>query len=324
MPENSWTVGIDIGGTKIEMAQVDREGRLGERIRIPTRADRETEQIINDLVEVLHRLQERVGSPPESIGIGIAGQIEPKTGTILFAPNLRWHHVALTSILSKKMEISTFILNDVRAATWGEWLYGAGKGSKHFVCLFLGTGIGSGIVSGGELLSGASNTFGELGHMVVDYDGPLCTCGNRGCFEALAGGWAVAALARRAMEKDPMRGERLLSAANHQVDKISAVHVIQCAQEQDPLAEEIVEQVIQAVIAGCVSIANVLNPNQLIIGGGLGEALPHLITRIQQGVAKRALQAASKDLQVIPAELGNDAGVIGAAAFAQMHREVHK
>jgi glucokinase len=212
------------------------------------------------------------------------------------------------------------VTNDVRAAAWGEWLHGAGQGCDDLVCLFVGTGIGGGVVSGGRMLAGCSNAAGELGHITVDLHGPQCHCGNQGCLEALAGGWAIARRAQEAIAADPAAGTSLVQMAGGQQKAVTAKIVAQAFHAGDPLAQELVDEVAQALIAGAVGLVNAFNPCRLILGGGVIEGLPELVDRIDQGVCERALEAASAPLQVLPAQLKNDAGVVGAAALA-MHSQ---
>ncbi len=196
--------------------------------------------------------------------------------------------------------------------------HGAGKGCDDLVCLFVGTGIGGSVVSGGQMLAGCSNTAGELGHTTIDLHGPLCHCGNRGCLEAHAGGWAIAQRVREAILKDPVAGVHMMKMVGGQQDAVDAKIVAQSFREGDRLARRIVDGVAQALVAGSVSIVNAFNPCRLILGGGVIEGLPELIDRIAQGTRQLALEAATEPLQVLPAQLHNDAGVIGAASLA-MH-----
>ena len=208
------------------------------------------------------------------------------------------------------------VLNDVRAATWGEWRHGAGAGAQDLVCLLIGTGIGGGVVSRGNLITGASNTAGELGHIVIDQAGPLCTCGNRGCLEAFASGWALAKAATSAIEKEPKLAGALLESVQGHVNDLTARHVVEVARTGDPLAFSLIENAQAALNAGCISIVNAFNPEKLIIGGGLGLSLPKIVENIEAAVAARALKAATKDLKVVQAALTNSAGVVGAASYA--------
>ncbi len=166
------------------------------------------------------------------------------------------------------------------------------------------------------MVSGCSNTAGEVGHMTIDLHGPSCTCGGRGCFEALAGGWAMARDGREAVSADPSLGASLLKLAGGRSEAITAEMVSVAAKEGDPVARRLIENVVQALIAGCVSVVNAFNPCRLVLGGGVIEGSPELVERIDQGVRQRALSAARQSLQILPAQLKGDAGVIGAAVLA--------
>jgi glucokinase len=316
MQDDVWGIGVDLGGTKIEVARVDVSGRLLQRTRRATDVADGPSAVKDQIVDAVREMEEGIDSRPAGIGIGVAGQIDPGTGMVRFAPNLQWHDVPLDSELSDALDLPVLVANDVRAITWGEWLHGAGQGFDDLVCLFVGTGIGGGIVSGGRVLSGCSNTAGELGHITVQMNGPLCHCGNRGCLEALAGGWAIARQAREAIQANPAAGGALLDQAGGELREVSARTVAQAAHAGDPLAQELVDQVAEALIAGCMGLVNAVNPCRLILGGGVIEGLPELVDRVDHGVRERALTAATAPLKVVAAQLNGDAGVIGAAALA--------
>ncbi len=311
----SWAIGVDLGGTKIEVAAVDAKGKMNQRVRRATQAKSGPAVIAGEIISAVRELQKNTDSLPAGVGVGVAGQVDPESGLIYFAPNLDWHNEPLQSDLNHALGLPVVVTNDVRAATWGEWLYGAGQGCNDLVCLFVGTGIGGGVVSGGQLLTGCSNTAGEIGHTIIDLNGPPCSCGSRGCFEALAGGWAIAREAREVISADPSLGATLLKMAG-QPEAITAEIVSQAVGANDLLARRVIDKVTQALIAGCVSLVNAFNPCRLILGGGVIEGLPDLLDRIDQGVRQKALSAATRSLQVLSAQLKNDAGVIGAAALA--------
>jgi glucokinase len=311
-----WAIGVDLGGTKVEVAQVDAQGRVRRRLRRPTDVKDGLAAVEAEIVAAVRELHGSVGHPPAGVGVGVAGQIEPDSGVVQYAPNLGWHEVPFQADLSRTLGLPVVVLNDVRAAAWGEWLHGAGQGYDDLVCLFVGTGIGGGVVSGGQMLAGCSNTAGELGHMTVDLHGPVCHCGNTGCLEALASGWAIARRAREAIAADPSAGAFLLGMAGGQPEAVTAKLVAQAAYQNDPLARQLVDEVAQALVAGTVGLVNAFNPCRFILGGGVIEGLPELVQRVDQGVRRLALAAASSPLQVVPAQLHNDAGVVGAAALA--------
>jgi len=314
--EDQWAVGVDLGGTKVEVAQVAEGGQLRRRVRRPTNVNAGPSIVKEDILVAIRSLLEKEDTKPLGIGVGVAGQVDPKMGVVRFAPNLGWQNVPLQEDLSQASGLPVVVLNDVRAATWGEWLYGAGQGSHDLVCLFVGTGIGGGVVSAGRILNGYNNSAGELGHITIDLSGPLCTCGNRGCLEAFAGGWAIARQAQDAVASDPIAGNHLFKLANGQSTSITAETVSRAAQAGDPLARQLIDRAVEALIAGSVSLVHAFNPHHLIFGGGVTEGQPELVERIAQGVYRRALKVAAASLQILPAKLGGDAGVIGAAAFA--------
>ncbi len=316
MEEKKYAIGIDLGGTKIALGIVDTNGRVLEMVRYETDAEGGPGAVIDQIAKGVKQLERERSSDISGIGIGVAGQIEPGTGAVRFAPNLDWHDVPLQDDLEKISGLRVVVTNDVRAALWGEWLFGAGKDSEDLVCIFVGTGIGGGIVSGGRLLEGCSNTAGEIGHMTIDLQGPICTCGNRGCMEALAGGWAIAARTQAMVKSHPASGNTILQMAGGKLEEISARTLVQAHYAGDPLAKGIMDEVIDALSAGISALVNAINPCRIILGGGIIEGMPELLTRIQEGVKRRALSAATGDLTFLPSKLGNDAGIIGAAALA--------
>lgn len=277
------SIGIDIGGTKVAVGAVDEAGKIVAQNTFPTLFDPQK------LADAIATTISEFSLQPKEVGVGLAGQI--LEGVVSFAPNLHWNNVPFQQLLHQRLQLPVSLLNDVRAATWGEWIHGAGHGVNDLVCLFIGTGIGGGIVSGGQMLTGAANCAGELGHMTVLMNGPLCHCGNRGCLEALASGWALAAQAK-------VDTHQLLAAT-------------------DSASQQLVNQAIEALIAGSTAIVNALNPSLLILGGGLGHALPHLVERVEAGLQKTTLPTTRNSLKLVYAQLKNSAGLIGAASYAR-------
>lgn len=291
-------IGIDIGGTKIVIAIVDETGQILTQKVYPTNAELGPHAIVNNIVKEIEILKSSTSLKPVTIGIGVAGQIL-LDGTVKFAPNLRWRQVPLKNLISDALQMPTWVMNDVRAATWGEWKYGAGKGANDLLCLMIGTGIGGGVVVGGRLLTGANNGAGEIGHFPVQLNGLKCTCGNIGCLETLASGWGIAKLAQQAS-----------------LHVNSTKDVLKLAEQGNQASLEIIENATKAIVAGCIGYANVFNPSHLIIGGGLGLAIPNLLERIERGIKERAFEVASENLKVVRSSLMQDAVAIGAAAFA--------
>jgi len=315
MNKNSWAMGIDLGGTKIEIARVDREGNLGRSEREPTEAFRGPAEVKKRVAEAVKNFVNQVGSSPLGIGIGVAGIVDPRKGIVRLGPNLGWTDVPLKEELEKAVHLPVFVGNDVRAATRGEWLFGAGRGCDDFICIFVGTGIGGGIVSGGRLLSGVNYSAGEIGHMMVGVDGPVCGCGNRGCWEALASGTAIAEQARALIRRDPSKAKDLLDLADGKSEAVTAAVVAKAYEKGSRSAAMLVENLSLVLIAGVVTLVNVLNPARCLLGGGVMEGFPDLIGRIREGVRKRALAPAVEKLEILPARLGSKAPVMGAASL---------
>jgi glucokinase len=195
-------------------------------------------------------------------------------------------------------------------------MYGAGQGVDNLVCLFVGTGVGGGIVSGGKLLEGCNNTAGELGHMTIVTDGRQCHCRNRGCLEAYAGGWAIGERAQEAVSNDLKAGQQLVTLAGS-IEQISAATVTEAYTAGDPLAQRIVEETAHFLAAGLVGIVNAFNPCLIVLGGGVVQGLPEYVSMAEHIVRRNALEAALEGLRIVSAALGNKAGVIGAAALAR-------
>lgn len=315
MSERMYAIGIDLGGTKIEVGLVGCSGFLYKSLRILTDVQGGASAIEQQIIYAVQELEREVSDPVVGIGIGVAGQVAAKTGFVHFSPNLKWHNIPLQDSLSKSLKKTVVVINDVRAATWGEWLFGAGKGCSDLVCMFIGTGIGGGIVSEGRMLNGCSNTCGEIGHISIDLRGPICTCGNRGCLESFAGGWGIAKRTQGAIRTYGVAGTHLLKLAGGQIENVTAKHLLQGAKDKDPLSELLLEEIKIALISGCVTIINGFNPCRLILGGGVVDGMPELIPIIHAGIRKKALKAATAALQVVSAKLGKDAGVIGGAAL---------
>lgn len=310
------TLGVDLGGTKVETSLVDASGRIIASHRRPTDPEKGPDGVVTDVVTCVKTCLGEAGREARSLGIGVAGQVDRATGRVRYAPNLGWRDVDLQTRLEQALGMPVVVTNDVRAATWGEWRHGAGQGVNDLVCLFVGTGVGGGIVAGGHLLEGCNNTAGELGHLTIASGGRHCHCPNRGCLEAYGGGWAIAERAQEAIQSDAQAGQRLVSLAGS-VQEVSAATVAQAYGYGDSLAQRLVEETAYYLAAGVVSIVNAFNPCLLVLGGGVIQGLPALLSMIEKAVRANALETAVEGLHIVTAALGNQAGVIGAAVLAR-------
>jgi glucokinase len=310
-------VGVDLGATKVASALVGADGRVLRRSYRLIRAAEGPSAVVEDVVSGVRACLDAGRPAPSGLGIGVAGQVDADTGVVRFAPNLAWRNVRLAEALSRDLEMPVTVANDVRAATVGEWRFGAGRGCGELVCVFVGTGIGGSIVSGGRLLAGCANAAGEIGHMTLVAGGRRCHCPNVGCLEAYAGGWAIAERAREAALEDPRAGERLVERAGT-ADAISAATVSELARAGDALARRIVDETAEFLAAGMVAVVNAFNPCRLLLGGGVVRNLPPGIVAVaREAVRRRCQPPAARAARVREAALGADAGVIGAAWLAR-------
>jgi len=314
-PRKPITLGVDIGGTKIKTALVDSNDQILSTRKIFTNSNKTPDGVIEDILECVKECLDEVELEAEALVIGVAAQVDTD-GVLISSPNLNWQNVHFKEKLEKRIDLPVFVTNDVRAAAWGEWQCGSGKGATDLAVLFVGTGIGGSIISGGRMLLGCSNSCGELGHITIVAEGRKCHCPNTGCLEAYAGGWAIAERAQEAAIADCDRGKFLISLAGN-LKEISAATVSQAFTRGDPLAIQIVEETGKYLAAGVVSIVNVFNPCLFILGGGVIEGLPELISLVEKETRHKALESSLKNLKIVKATLGDNAGVIGAARLAR-------
>ena len=305
-------IGIDVGGTNVKIALVSDKGKIIYSNSIPTRAEMGYEYTINSMKDAVRDLLKETktkSSDIESMGFGFPGQIDCKKGIVRLAPNIPgWVNVPIAEIMEKEFGIPTRVDNDVRTATLGELNYGAGVGCENLVCITVGTGIGSGLVVNGKLVRGANNAAGEIGHIKLNMQGgPLCGCGDRGCLEAYASGPSIVAMA-----EEYIRGGKSTKYRELANPDITPYIVAVAAKEGDPVAKQIFRIMGDYIGMGLTSVVNLLNPEKIIIGGGVADAGDILLDPIRETIAKRAMTI-QREVEVVPAQLGNTAGVIGAS-----------
>jgi len=309
---------IDLGGTKIFAAIISNKGQVMARKYCLTLADEGPEAVISRILSAIdHLLSQRNidSSQLDSISIGAAGAIDVERGLITSSPHLPgWHDVPLRDIVKEKYKVDTFLINDAGAAALGEYHFGAGQGVNNLILLTVGTGIGGGIIINGRLYSGASGSAGDIGHMVIDVNGPRCSCGNTGCLEALVSGEAVAKEATRRIRQGGRSS--LTEVVGGKIENITAEEVSIAARDGDSLASEVILQAATHLGVGLVNIVNIFNPEMIIIGGGMAKMGNLLLNPARQVVRERAFQLPAQAVQIVPAQLGDDAGVLGAAVFA--------
>lgn len=310
-------IGVDVGGTNIKIALVGTNGEIVYSNSISTRAEMGYEYTISAMKQAVVDLMKETKTDAkniEGIGFGFPGQIDYKNGIVRFATNIPgWVDVPIEEIFEKEFGIPTRVDNDVRCATLGELNFGAGKGCKNLVCITLGTGIGSGIVVDGKLVRGASNVAGEIGHIKLQMNGgPLCGCGDYGCFEAFASGPSIVAMAQ-----EYIKGGKSAKFREMADPEITPYIVAQAAKEGDVVAKRIFTIMGEYVGFGLASVINLLNPERIIIGGGVADAGEIIFAPIRETISKRAMPIAAAAVEIVPAQLGNMAGVIGASLLIE-------
>lgn len=315
------SIGVDVGGTKIAGGLVDAAGRVIDCLRreTPGHAVAMVEEAIVGVVDELRARAATAGHGTVlGVGIGAAGWVSDDGSTVLFSPHLAWRNTSLRADLGERISIPVWLDNDANAAAWAEYRFGAASGHTTAACVTLGTGIGGGIISGGRLQRGAFGVAGEWGHTRVVPNGRRCVCGNHGCWEQYASGRALARAGRELIEVAPASASALLDAVDGEGSRLTGEDVTSAAIAGDPAAIELVREVGTWLGEGMVTIAMVLDPSVIVVGGGVS-ALGELLL----GPARERFSAALPGrgyrpiAQIVAADLGADAGMIGAADLAR-------
>ena len=312
---------VDLGGTKIIAAVVLPDGKLVSRNYCLTVADKGPEIVIDRILSAVNgAIAQAKLKTSELMGIGVAaaGILDVRRGIITTSPNLPgWHDVPLRNILADKLGIVTCLINDASAAALGEHRFGAGRGFDNMIYLTVSTGIGGGIIVNGELYSGTDGCAGELGHVTIEVDGPRCHCGNFGCLEALASGWAVVREAKTRIN----RGETssIVEIAGGKLENITAEKIAEAARQGDRLACDIVAEAANHLGVGLANLVNIFNPELIVIGGGLSKMGNMLLKPARKVLKGSAFKLPADTVRIVRARLGSNAGIIGAAAYVFAH-----
>ncbi|GAA2406778.1 ROK family glucokinase [Actinomadura vinacea] len=311
------TIGVDVGGTKVAAGVVDDRGRILEKVRRPTPSTnpKETAAVIADVVDLLKGKFEDVAA----VGLGSAGFVDQTRSTVLFAPNLAWRDEPIKKKVEDLTGLPVVVENDGNATAWGEARFGAGRGHDFIVLIALGTGIGGGVIINGELYRGRFGIGAEVGHFRVVPDGRRCGCGNRGCWEQYASGNALVHEARDLARVAPAMAGRLLELGEGRPEGISGPEVTQAAREGDPAALECFRTVAQWAGQGLADLTAILDPGAFIIGGGLSDAGDLLLDPIREAFGNTLTGRGHRPLpEILIAELGSAAGIVGAADLARI------
>ena len=316
-------LGIDLGGTNIATAVVDENYKILGRGKLKTRCPRPAEEIIADMAQAAKMAVSDAGltlKDISTVGVGSPGAINSKDGINVTSNNLKFENDDLRGILRKYLGFDAYIDNDASAAAYGEFLAGAGKGTKNFIAITLGTGVGSGIIIDGKVYSGTYSGGGELGHTVIVVDGDACTCGRKGCWEAYA---SATGLIRQTKEKMlECKDSMMWPLCENDINKVNGRTAYDAKRKGDQAATEVIHAYEKYVACGITNAINTFEPEVLCIGGGISKEGDNILLPIIEHVKKdRFAKNAEKDTIIKIAELGNDAGIIGAAFLHQLHKQ---
>ncbi|HEO2025077.1 TPA: ROK family glucokinase [Streptococcus agalactiae] len=312
-------LGIDLGGTTIKFGILTLEGEVQEKWTIETNTLENGRHIVSDIVESLkHRLSLYGLTKDDFLGIGMGspGAVDRTSKTVTGAFNLNWADTQeVGSVIEKEVGIPFFIDNDANVAALGERWVGAGANNPDVVFVTLGTGVGGGVIADGNLIHGVAGAGGEIGHMIVDPEnGFTCTCGNKGCLETVASATGVVRVARQLAEQ--YEGSSAIKAAIDNGDTVTSKDIFIAAEDGDKFANSVVERVSRYLGLAAANISNILNPDSVVIGGGVSAAGEFLRSRVEKYFVTFAFPQVKKSTKIKIAELGNDAGIIGAASLA--------
>lgn len=313
MTRNRWTVGIDFGATVIKLGLVAPGGRVARFLTLPSGTLSQPSVFIERVSRVVEELAESVGeraSRLQGVGIGVPGTVDSRRGTVRSAVNIPgWYNMRLGPRLQRRLGCPCRVDNDANLVALGEWRFGAGREARQLVCLTLGTGVGGALIMDGALYRGANGSAGELGHLVVDPRGPRCGCGARGCLEAFVGTAGILRLGRRAVRQGAPRLAELVERAH---GRMTPKVISKAARMGDTSARRVWVEVGRWLGIGLASLVNLLNPDRVVIGGGVANAWRLFHPTLIKTMRTYAMASPARRVRIVRAQLGNSAGIVGA------------
>lgn len=318
--EGKWIVGVDLGGTSVKLAFIQEDGEILHKWEIPTDKSEQGKNILPDIAESIQRKMDELGETKErliGIGMGAPGAVDKEKGIIYEAVNLGWpKNYPIVKLLSDLSGLPVEIDNDANCAALGEMWKGAGNGAKNIACVTLGTGVGGGIIVNGDIVQGVKGAAGEIGHItIIPEGGAPCNCGKTGCLETVASATGIVRVAKDTIIQ--YEGESSLKDLYISKGSIEAKDVFDCMNQGDTLSASIIEQIMLHLGLVLANIGNVLNPEKIVIGGGVSKAGDLLLNPLQKYFNQFAYSAVSASTELAIATLGNDAGILGAAWLAK-------
>ena len=307
-----YVIGVDLGGTKISTAVSTLDGEILKQTVVATKAEEGEEPVLSRIIGTISEVL--VGADiskdeVEAIGIGSPGPLDAKKGVIITTPNLPFKNYNVVQPIKDKFGIPVYLDNDANVAAIGEYMFGAGKGTKNIVYFTVSTGVGGGAVLNGQAYRGNTSNALEIGHMTVDAHGPRCNCGNIGCLEAISSGTAIGKKGREAAATK-------VETSLKNYDNITSYEVFKEAKNGDAVAKEIVDNAMNYLGIGVANAITIFDPEMVIIGGGVSKVGDILFDTVRKVVNKRCFKSLADACKIVPAGLGTDAGVVGAVALA--------
>ena len=317
-----YRLGIDLGGTNIVAGVVDENYNIVATAKRKTLTERSNEEIINDMAAAALEAVETAGLKPEDIvsaGVGSPGSIDPDKGIVVYTNNIGFKDVHLGDLLKEKTGIDFFVDNDANSAAYGEFLAGAGKGTKDFVMITLGTGVGGGVIIDGKIYTGFNYAGAELGHTVIQMDGENCSCGRQGCWEAYASATALIRQTKQAMIRFP--NSIMWQMVEDDINKVNGRTAFDAMRQGDEAGKQVVDKYIYYVSVGVTNNINIFQPEVFCIGGGISKEGDNLVEPLNKYYNGDNYGRSLQNKTVIKtAILGNDAGIIGAAFLGNLHK----
>lgn len=310
--DKKYVVGVDLGGTKIFTALVDLNGKIVKEIEVKTEADKGSQAVLNKIISTIDNVIQGISIEDiKAIGVGSPGPLDVKKGVIIYTPNLPFKNFNIVEPIKEKYKVETYLDNDANVATLGEYIFGAGKGTNNMIFMTVSTGIGGGAIINGSLFRGSTANALEIGHMTINKDAARCGCGNVGCAEAMASGTAIMKLAKEAVSSNAIT---TLKNYSH----ITTKDVFIEAEKGDKISKEIIDRSLTYLGITVSNIANIFDPDVIVVGGGVSNAGKIVFDKINDEVEKRTLRVIKDNAIIKKAELGGKAGVLGAAALAML------
>ncbi len=320
MSDNFAYAGIDIGGTNIKYGLIDRSGKILFKEHRPSLVSKGAEPLMHLVTNIAESLMFHAAEDDlhiEHLGVGTPGAVDTKTGTVIGpSPNIKgWQGMEIGRILSERLNMPVTIDNDVNATALAELKYGSGAGFDSMICVAIGTGVGGGIILNGKLWRGANHTAGEIGHICIDPNGPLCACGAHGCIEVYCKSAAIIERTRKHLNGNMTDNFKKILEGD--IDNLSIRKIFTALKKGDLIAKDVIEETADFLAIGLSGVVNLLNPQIVVIGGGVADGGGGFVEAVAAKLKKRAFSSATENLRVAKAALGNDAGFVGAGILGE-------